>query len=99
MPPVIHVDTDAPLYLDVDKSLITDKLWGIYYKARFSLLMVFKVEHHLIKLVEPGVRASVDPYGPKSSELLLMIICAYVTSALAFCHKRFEGKSHLFKKK
>ncbi|MDZ7713160.1 MAG: hypothetical protein U5L06_08600 [Rhodovibrio sp.] len=28
-PPVIHVDTDAPLYSDVDGSLITDQLWGI----------------------------------------------------------------------
>ena len=36
MPPVIHVDTDAPLYSDVDGSLITDKLWGIYYKPDFS---------------------------------------------------------------
>ena len=26
MPPVIHVDTDAPLYADDDGSLITDKL-------------------------------------------------------------------------
>ena len=25
-PPVIHVDTDAPLYSDIDKSLVTDKL-------------------------------------------------------------------------
>ena len=30
--PVIHVDSDVPLYSDVDGSLITDKLWGIYYK-------------------------------------------------------------------
>ena len=36
MPPVIHVDTDAPLYSDVDGSLITDKLWGLYYKPDFN---------------------------------------------------------------
>ena len=36
MPPVIHVDTDAPLYSDVDGSVITDKLWGIYYKPDFN---------------------------------------------------------------
>jgi glycine/D-amino acid oxidase-like deaminating enzyme len=30
-PPVIHLDTDAPLYTD-DGSLVTDELWGIYYK-------------------------------------------------------------------
>ena len=35
MPPVIHVDTDAPLYSDIDGSLITDKLWGLYYKPDF----------------------------------------------------------------
>ena len=29
MPPVIHVDTDATLYSDVDQSVITDKIWGI----------------------------------------------------------------------
>src|SRR3989304_4939626 len=31
MPPVIHLDTDAPLYTDEGK-LITDELWGIYFK-------------------------------------------------------------------
>ena len=30
-PPVIHLDTDAPLYADGGE-LITDELWGIYYK-------------------------------------------------------------------
>jgi methylglutamate dehydrogenase subunit A len=30
-PPVIHLDTDAPLSTD-DGELITDELWGIYYK-------------------------------------------------------------------
>ena len=31
-PPVIHVDSTAPLYSDTTKKLITDKIWGIYYK-------------------------------------------------------------------
>src|SRR5262245_8593034 len=30
-PPVIHLDTDAPLH-DDDGRLITDELWGIYFK-------------------------------------------------------------------
>jgi glycine/D-amino acid oxidase-like deaminating enzyme len=30
-PPVIHLDTDAPLYTD-DGRLVTDDLWGIYFK-------------------------------------------------------------------
>ena len=36
MPPVIHVDTDAPLYSDRDgRVVITDQLWGLYYKPDF----------------------------------------------------------------
>ena len=35
-PPVVHVDTDAPLYSDTNGKLITDKLWGIYYKPDFN---------------------------------------------------------------
>ncbi|MEK9655790.1 MAG: monomeric sarcosine oxidase, partial [Halieaceae bacterium] len=35
MPPVIHVDTDAPLYSDVDGRCLTDALWGIYFKPDF----------------------------------------------------------------
>ena len=30
-PPVIHLDSDAPLYTD-DGELVTDELWGIYFK-------------------------------------------------------------------
>jgi methylglutamate dehydrogenase subunit A len=30
-PPVIHLDTDAPLLTD-DGALVTDELWGIYFK-------------------------------------------------------------------
>ncbi|MEX2645699.1 MAG: FAD-binding oxidoreductase [Gaiellaceae bacterium] len=30
-PPVLHLDTDAPLYTD-EGELVTDELWGIYYK-------------------------------------------------------------------
>jgi glycine/D-amino acid oxidase-like deaminating enzyme len=30
-PPVIHLDTEAPLYSD-DGELLTDELWGIYFK-------------------------------------------------------------------
>jgi glycine/D-amino acid oxidase-like deaminating enzyme len=98
MPPVIHVDTDAPLYSDVDGSLVTDKIWGLYYKPDFCFggvqggAMPYKVEK------EPeSVR--VDPYGPASPEFIVgqdfeRMWC----SALAFCQKRFEGKYPLYKK-
>ena len=63
MPPVIHVDTDAPLHSDVDGSLITDKLWGLYYKPDFHFggvqggAMPYKVERRADEV-------AVDPYGP-----------------------------------
>ena len=63
-PPVIHVDTDAPLYSDVDGSLITDELWGLYYKPDFNFGGIqggaapYKVEQ------EPD-QVAVDPYGPE----------------------------------
>ena len=36
MPPVIHVDSNAHLFSSVDGSLITDEMWGIYYKPDFN---------------------------------------------------------------
>ena len=34
-PPVLHVDSSAPLYDDTTGDLITDRMWGIYYKPDF----------------------------------------------------------------
>ena len=92
MPPVIHVDTDAPLYSDVDGSLITDKLWGIYYKPDFNFggiqggAMPYVVE-------TPVDQVALDPYGPESPDFIVGDDFAHMwCSALAFCHKRFEGQ-------
>ncbi len=97
MPPVIHLDTDAPLYSDLDGSLITDELWGIYYKPDFSFGgvqgggMPYRVEVH-----PDEVR--VDPYGPESPEFVAGEDFARMwCSALAFCQKRFEGKFSCYK--
>jgi len=98
MPPVIHVDTDAPLYDDLDGSLVTDKLWGIYYKPDFNFggvqggAMPFIVDR-------PVDEVAVDPYGPASPDFVVGPDFARMwTSALAHCHKRFEGKRPLFSK-
>ena len=98
MPPVIHVDTDQPLYSDVDGSLITDKLWGLYYKPDFCFggvqggAMPYKIE------TDPD-EVKVDPYGPESPEFIVGEDFAEMwCSALAFCQKRFEGKFSLYKK-
>ena len=96
MPPVIHVDTDAPLYDDIDGSLVTDRLWGIYYKPDFNFggvqggAMPFIVDR-------PVDEVAVDPYGPASPDFVVGADFARMwTSALAHCHKRFEGKRPLF---
>ena len=96
MPPVVHVDTDAPLYDDADGSLVTDQLWGIYYKPDFNFggvqggAMPFVVGR-------PVDEVAVDPYGPASPDFVVGAEFARLwTSGLAHCHKRFEGMGHLF---
>jgi glycine/D-amino acid oxidase-like deaminating enzyme len=93
MPPVIHVDTDAPLHSDRTGKLIADGLWGIYYKPDFHFngvqggAMPYKVE-------TPVDEVAIDPYGPQSPEFVASPEFVDMwTSALAFCHKRFEGRS------
>lgn len=91
MPPVMHVDTDAPLYSDVDSSLITEKMWGVYYKPDFHFngiqggAMPYEVK-------KSANDVAIDPYGPASDEFISSPEFAHMwVSALAFCHKRFEG--------
>lgn len=98
MPPVIHVDSDAPLYSDVNGTLITDKMWGIYYKSDF-----------IFGGVQGGAApdpidtnpddVAVDPYGPESPDYVMGDEFAHMwCSALAHCQKRFEGQIGLYKK-
>jgi glycine/D-amino acid oxidase-like deaminating enzyme len=92
MPPVIHVDTDAPLHSDRDGKLITDALWGLYYKPDFHFNGVQGGAMPAIVDVDADA-VRVDPYGPKSPEFVVTENFADMwTSALAFCQKRFEDK-------
>ena len=92
MPPVIHVDTDAPLHSDRDGHLITDKLWGLYYKPDFHFGGVQGGAMPAVVTPDPD-DVRVDPYGPKSPEFVVTDNFADMwTSALAFCQKRFEGQ-------
>lgn len=92
MPPVVHVDSDAPLYSDVDGSLITDKLWGIYYKPDFKFGGI-QGGSMPRPVARPADEVDVDPYGPKSPEFIVDDSFAHMwCSALAFCQKRFEGQ-------
>ena len=96
-PPVVHVDSDAPLYSDVDGSLITDQMWGIYYKPDYKFGGIqggaapFKVQ------TDPD-DVAVDPYGPESPEFVVGDDFAHMwCSALAHCQKRFEGQIPKYK--
>ena len=92
MPPVIHVDTDAPLMSTVDGSLITDQMWGIYYKPDWHFGGIqggaspYKVETAVDEV-------QIDPYGPSSPEFVASDHFAHMwVSALAHCQKRYEGQ-------
>ena len=89
--PVIHVDSDAPLFSDEDGSLITDKLWGVYYKPDWHFGGIqggaapYKVE-------TPVDDVALDPYGPESPEFVSGPTFAHMwVSALAHCQARFSG--------
>lgn len=97
-PPVIHVDTDAPLHSDVTGKLIRDEAWGIYYKPDMHFdgiqggAMPYEVK-------TPTNSVAVDPYGPASPDFVVGEDFAEMwTSALAFCQERFSGKGATFKK-
>jgi len=87
-PPVIHLDTDAPLHAD-DGKLVTDELWGIYYKR----------DRHGVQggasplVVEDEVE--LDPY-PSTTDVdpeFPDMWCAALSHAMS----RFEGCRPLYK--
>ncbi len=87
-PPVIHVDSTAPLYSDSTKKLITDKIWGIYYKPDIEGLGVqggtspYIVDKHFDQV-------NVDPYGVESPEYQTTETFNDMwCSALAHCQKK-----------
>ena len=97
MPPVIHVDTDAPLYDDETGALITGKLWGIYYKPDFYFggiqggAMPFKIQ------TAPD-KVAVDPYGPESPDFIVGEDFKRMwVSALAHCQSRFSGQMSVYR--
>ena len=98
MPPVIHVDSDAPLHSDEDGSLITEQMWGIYYKPDFHFGGIqggaapYKVE------TDPE-HVQIDPYGPESPDYVVDAEFAHMwVSALAHCQTRFSGTLGKFKR-
>jgi glycine/D-amino acid oxidase-like deaminating enzyme len=96
-PPVIHVDSNEPLYSDFDGSLITDKMWGIYYKPDFHFGGIQGGAAPYAIDTDPD-DVAVDPYGVDSPDFVVGEDFAHMwTSALAHCQKRFEGQFEYYK--
>ncbi|HEY0576816.1 MAG TPA: FAD-binding oxidoreductase [Pseudonocardia sp.] len=91
LPPVVHIDSDQPLYDDTDGSLVTDQMWGIYYKPDFNFGGV-QGGAAPVAVPHPAARVQVDPYGTQSPEFAVGDDFVRMwTSALAHCHERFAG--------
>jgi glycine/D-amino acid oxidase-like deaminating enzyme len=87
-PPVIHLDTDAPLYTDGGE-LVTDELWGIYFKRDRH-----GVQGGASPLVVGG-DVDLDPY-PSTTDVdpsFPDMWCA----ALSHAMERFEGTRPRYK--
>lgn len=98
LPPVVHIDSSEPLYDDVDGGLITDQMWGVYYKPDFNFGGV-QGGASPQRLDRPAAEIAVDPYGPESPDFAVgEDFIRMWTSALAHCHKRFEGKRSVYRR-
>jgi glycine/D-amino acid oxidase-like deaminating enzyme len=98
LPPVLHVDSDAPLRDDLTGELITDEMWGIYYKPDVHFGGVQGGASPQV-VREPAAEVAVDPYGPESPEYTVRDDFVRMwTSALAACHERFSGKRNLYRR-
>jgi glycine/D-amino acid oxidase-like deaminating enzyme len=87
-PPVIHLDTDAPLFTD-EGDLVTDELWGIYFKRDRH-----GVQGGASPLVVDG-DVQLDPY-PSTTDVdpsFPDLWCAALSHAMS----RFEGCRALYK--
>jgi glycine/D-amino acid oxidase-like deaminating enzyme len=87
-PPVIHLDSDAPLIAD-DNTLVSDELWGIYFKRDRH-----GVQGGASPLVVDG-DVELDPY-PQTTDVdpgFADMWCAALSHAMS----RFEGCRALYK--
>jgi methylglutamate dehydrogenase subunit A len=97
-PPVVHLDSDVPLLDDIDGSLITDQMWGIYFKPDFSFGGVQGGAAPYV-VQRPAGEVRVDPYGTASPEFVVgEDFTRMWTSGLAHTLKRFENQRHLYRK-
>ena len=92
-PPLIHVDSDLPLYGEEGR-LVWDEPWGIYVKRDKHSVQGGAVPLHL------GSEIDIDPYGTRSPYYCVddNFYDLWVAS-LAHCMKRYEGKRQFASKK
>jgi methylglutamate dehydrogenase subunit A len=85
-PPLLHVDSDAPLYSE-DGCLVWDQPWGIYVKRDKHGVQGGAVPKDV------GNECQVEPYGARSPYYCVGddFYDLWVAS-LAHCMKRYEGK-------
>lgn len=94
LPPVIHVDSDAPLH-DARGHLVTADPWGVYFKPDFHFGGVQGGAMPL-DVDLPAADVAVDPYGPASPDFTVDEAFGRLwTSALVHCMQRFDGTEHL----
>ena len=84
-PPLIHVDSDVPLYGE-DGRLVWDQPWGIYFKRDKH-----SVQGGAVPL-DVGSDIKIDPYGTRSPYYCVddSFYDLWVAS-LAHCMRRYEG--------
>jgi glycine/D-amino acid oxidase-like deaminating enzyme len=84
-PPLVHVDSDAPLYSE-DGRLVWDQPWGIYFKRDKHAVQGGAVP------LDVGSECHLDPYGARSPYYCVddNFYDLWVAS-LAHCMKRYEG--------
>jgi glycine/D-amino acid oxidase-like deaminating enzyme len=92
-PPLIHVDSDLPLYGE-DGRLVWDEPWGIYVKRDKHSVQGGAVPLNL------GSEIDIDPYGTRSPYYCVddNFYDLWVAS-LAHCMKRYEWKRQFASKK
>jgi len=87
VPPVLHVDSHAPLHAD-DGSLVTEDQWGVYFKQDKT-----SVQGGAAPLPQ-GHEFQIDPYPTGSAEDSFPDLwCA----SLSHCLERFEGSRPLYR--
>jgi hypothetical protein len=92
MPPVLHIDSTEPLVSDKTGQMITDELWGIYWKRDRHGVQGGGVPEILGTEVQV-----INPYSPASPYYTINEDSVdYWTAGLAHCMERFEGCSLVY---